>query len=468
VVVEAGNRVGWPSRLVNTAHLAALAAIERRVPFWPSERIERRQRRRLRAMIRHAYGTVPFYRRVMDERGLRPEDVRTAEDLTRLPIVEREQLQRDPESFLSTAWPADRHVRLRSGGSTGAPRTVHHDAAALLANAAHGERERSIVSSLIGRRVGYRETDIATRFSSAAEVRRSAHAHSLIPARVRIERQYLSLLDPPADLACQIGAFRPDVLHGFGSAMALLFAYHRATGVGFHRPSVVTFSADAMPEAARRLIEIEYGIPVLGTYQAIEALKIGFECGHGRGYHLNTDLYPLRLVDPEGRDVAAGASGEVVVSNLVKRATVLLNYRLGDLATLAPAPCPCGRTLPLLASVDGRRDDIIALPSGRIVHPQALRSVFIAQPEVWQYQVVQETPTRFAAAVVAAPGADQDGLRERLATGLVARLGDPVAFDIRFVEALARTPGGKVRTIVCRYGGWDRWLDASAGGADDG
>ena len=448
-MAEREIRVGWPRRAISTASVAASAAVERRVPFWPVERVERRQRRRLRAIVRHAYETVPYYRETMRRLGLRPEDIATADDLVRLPIVEREQLQHDPEAFASTAYAPERCLRLRSSGSTGASRIVFHDIAALLQNAAHGERDRAMVAPLVGR-VGYRELTISSPVGSAYRIRRIVAARTLTPSRVWIERQYVSPFDPPEEIAQLIEAFRPHVIYGYGSTIELLFAHYEAHGGLGHLPDVITFSADALSAAARRTIEEGFGVPVFGTYQAIEALKIGFQCERRAGYHLNADLYPVRVVDEAGRDVPSGETGEVVVSNLVNRATVLLNYRLGDLATLAAAPCPCGRTLPLLASLDGRRDDVIKLPSGRVVNPHTVRKVFDLEPTVWQFQVVQEEPNRFRLAIVAPLDTDRDGLRRRLAAGLVERLGEPVAVEVVFVEAVERTAGGKVRPILSR------------------
>jgi phenylacetate-CoA ligase len=455
--------VSWPRRLLNTTSLAARVAVERRVPFWPAARIERAQARRVRQMVAHAFRSVPYYRTVLDELGLRPDDFQTAADLARLPIVEREQLQREPQAFLSTAHPNGQWVRLWSGGSTGIPRTVNYDPAALLANAAHGERDRSLITSLIGRPVGYREAVLVPPVSSAYEVQHAVRNCILAPQRVHIARRYLSLLDPPEHVARQIDAFRPDILSGYGSALSLLFAHYWAMGAPFHRPKALTFSSDELSTGTRRRIEEEYGIPVFGAYQAIEALKIGFECGQGRGYHLNVDLYPIRIVDEDGRDVPTGTSGEVIVSNLINRSTVLLNYRLGDVATLATEPCPCGRSLPLLKRLEGRSDDIVTLPSGRVVHPMALLNIPFAEPGVWQYQIVQEAPDRFRVAVVAAPGVDRTALRERIANGLAEVLVDPAAIDVRFVEVLDRTPGGKVRAVI----GW-RGSAASRDESNDG
>lgn len=445
----------WPRRLVNSGFLATASRIERSIPFRSPTQIERLQRRRLRAMVRHAYGTVPYYREEMDRLGLRPDDIRCADDLAKLPLIERDQLNRDPEVFVSTERSRDRYLKLRSGGSTGARCTVYHDPMAIIANAAHGERERSIYTRIIGRAVGYRETVIATPVGSAHEIRHFIQTHTLLPAGVRIERRFVSLLDPPDAIARQIDEFKPDLLHGFGSALEMVYGHQRAGGAGFHRPRVVTYSSDALSPAARRVIEEENGVPVFGTYQAIEALKIAFECDRHRGYHLNVDLYPVRVVDAEGRAVADGETGEVVVSNLVNRATVLLNYRIGDLAAILPEPCGCGRSLPLLSFLEGRSDDVIALPSGRVVHPQALRSTFIVETEIARYQVVQEEPARFVVAVVASSGADRSGLRERIVAGLGERLVDPVTIEVAFVAAIARAPSGKIRPIISkRHSGW--------------
>ena len=450
-MLDAAEHVGWPQRALNTARLAELAGVERRVSFWPGARVERVQRWRLRRMVAHAYATVPYYRQTMDRLGLRPDDIATAADLARLPILERAQLRRDPEYFLSAAQPRDRHLQLLSGASTGAGQLVYYDRRALLANAVHGERDRAVVTRLVGRPVGYRETVLGAPVWPAHTIRRYVAAHIVASRRVRVERQFLSLLDPPAEIAQQIRAFAPDVIHGSGSGLALLVAHYRSSGEPFPRPKVMTYSSDALSDAARRAIEEDHGVPVLGTYQAIEAFKIGFECERRAGYHLNADLYPVRVVDAAGAPLRPGEVGDIVVSNLVNRGTVLLNYRIGDLAALLPDPCPCGRSLPLLSALAGRSDDVITLPSGRIVPTEAVRAVFIAAGLVWQYQVVQRTPTPFTVALVVAPEADRTRLGERVAEGLAERMGEPVTIEVRFVDAIARTAGGKVRAIVAYH-----------------
>jgi phenylacetate-CoA ligase len=435
------------TRLRWSAYLAREIAGQARIPFAPPDAIAAAQRRRVRAMVAHAVRTVPFYREELRRLGLRPEDFRDVRDLALLPIVERQQLQLDGARLESSAVRASDRLTLRTGGSTGAPRAVHHSTRAIVLNAAHGERERTIVTKALGRRVGYRETVIGSPRSTAQEVQAHLRAHTIQPRGVRVERQYLSVLDPVERSAERLAEFAPDVVHGYGSYLAVLFAHLRACGYGVPLPRVATFSSDALSDGARALIRDELGIRVLGTYQAVEAFKIGFECGESEGLHVNVDLYPLRVVDAGGTDVPDGEPGDVVVSNLVNDATVLLNYRLGDIAALIPGPCPCGRTLPRLTQPLGRLDDWLCVGETR-VHSQGVRTIFTTEAEILQYQVVQRAPLAFTVAVVTRGPVNEAAMGARVAAGFRARFGERVDVELARVDDLPRTARGKVRAIV--------------------
>lgn len=445
-------RGGALRRLGRTARLFLRARAEARFPFADEATIRRAQAGRLRSIAAFAHRRVPWYRAAMEAAGIDPADLSSAEDLARLPLVGRDDLQRRPLDFLPDGRVSDRFMQVRTGGSTGAPRTIHHTPESALANAAHGERERTIVARLAGRWTGYDEVVVVSPFAAAREIHGTVRGRTLVPRRWRIHRHFLSILDEPAEIAEKIDAIEPAVLHGFGSYLGRLFRYLDGTGREMHRPRVVTYSSDGMTAAERRLIEERFGIPVLGAYQAIEAFKIGFECGESEGVHMNVDLYPVRVIDEEGRELPPGEVGSVVVSNLVNRGTVLLNYRLGDLAARLPGPCPCGRNLPRLTMPVGREDDWVVLPSGREMHPQAVRTLFTDEKDVWRYRVVQEPGSRFSVEVVAAPAIDRRAVARRLERKFAERFGPEVAVDVEFVDAIETTPGGKTRVFTRRAG----------------
>jgi phenylacetate-CoA ligase len=296
--------------------------------------------------------------------------------------------------------------------------------------------------------VHYRESVIGSEFASDQAIQRIYRERALLPARIRLQHQHLSLFDSPAENIRRLNEFRPDIIRTYGSYLGALFSYVHATGETFHRPKVVFYDADELPEASRTLITNEFKVHVISAYQAIEAFKIGFECERHLGFHLNADLYPVRILADDGTEAAPGKNGDVVVSNLVNRATVLLNYRLGDIAHVLPELCPCGRTLPLLSFIQGRTDDWIRLPTGERVHPQLVRTIFTGEADVWQYQVIQEAPDSFRTLIVG--GDDRAALQARLVARFTERFGAGARVEIAFVDAIEPSRRGKVRPVISR------------------
>jgi phenylacetate-coenzyme A ligase PaaK-like adenylate-forming protein len=436
-----GERLLWSWRY-GTQRL-----IQQRFPFRSPATIERAQRRRIREMVHYAHRYVPYYREAMGRLGIGPGDIRTAADLARLPLLEREQLQRDPMHFVSEELPVDRYLKLQTGGSSGAPATIMRGPVRA-DQLGHHERGRAVERKLTGKRWGARMLDIASPLAPAATLRRRFADRLLAPSFLTTSRVDLSLHDPPSKVLAVMDEFRPDLVLSHGSYLEFLFhdAYRR--GNDFHHPAVVVYSADGMSEPMRRLFAEELGIEVLTYYSAVEAPAIGFECEEHRGLHLNCDIYPVRIVGEDGEELPDGESGQVVVSNLVFRGTVLLNYRLGDVAAKLPGPCPCGRSLPLLSFLEGRVGDWITTPDGRRVHPQLVRIQFTEEEDVWRYQVVQRTPTRLAIKVVTAPACDRRELATRLATKFAGLFGDGLTIEVSFVDEIPRTARGKVRTVI--------------------
>lgn len=428
----------WLARWAGSARLAAGLALEARFAFRPSDAILRAQARRVRAMVTHAWRAVPYYRDTLRRLGLTPADFRAAADLARLPVIERADLQRDPERFRSSAHASGGLVELKSSGRTGEPVTVWHDARAVIANAVHGERDRSVWAGVHVPRTGYREAVLGLNSGADATVQGFLRRAVVLPRRADVDRRYFSGIAPLGETIAAIEAFRPQVVHGYGSMVDMLYAHLAASGATFARPSVVTYSSDELGAATRAFLERELGVPVFATYEAIEAFKIGFECEERRGYHLNVDLYPLRV----------DGGGDVIVSNLVNRATVLLNYRIGDLATMSPDPCPCGRNLPLLASLDGRRDGMLKRSDGSPLLPMVLAFAFARTAGVRQYQVQEVERRRFVVRIVAGPACDRPATLHEVETVLLREVGADARVRVDFVERILPGPGGKLRRII--------------------
>lgn len=438
-------------RLCGTATLAVQAWGQARYPFLPAARVAQDRDRRVRRMMAYAGQQVPFYRRALQQAGLRIGDVRTAADLAALPLIDASTIRADPDAFLGTARARRNSLTLRTSGSSGVSRVVPIDRAALFRNAAHGERERCLLAAAVGRRYGYREAvivfDPSLEESSTPLVQGFLREHAWLPGGMAIERIYLDSTEAPASWVPRLKAFRPHVIQGYGSSIDALVAHVAATGADLHRPRAVYFHSDGVSEATRRALDT-LGIPVFSTYEACEALKMGFECGAHQGYHINIDTYPIRLVDREGRDVPEGDTGRVVVSNLSNRAMVLLNYDLGDRARWLPGACVCGRSLPRLELVEGATIPIVVLPSGRTVNPSEIYRMCRGLAAVWEYQIVQLAPDRFRILLVVPDASARPVCTAAVGRAFADLFGREAQVDIVCVDRIPLTPGGKKRSFV--------------------
>jgi phenylacetate-CoA ligase len=431
-----------------TAFLARHVIGQARYPFRSRATILRDQARNVRRMMAHAYKSVPYYQEAMGRLELTPADFRTAADLAKLPPLERRELQADPERFLARGTRLGKCLALSTSGSTGAPLTVYLDRRTALLAAAHAERYRAVLIAALGGRRRYRESLIVPLESSHQKHTRFWMSSTVFMERLVPRKQILSLFDPPEKNIPRLAVFRPDIIHSYGSYVEALFARLADWRGDFPVPRAVGFSADGLSDAARRLIQDRFGIPCFSAYGAVEATRIGFECDRHSGLHINEDIYPVRLIDGQGRSVPDGESGEAVVSNLVNRAMVILNYRLGDIASFLPRSCPCGRTLPLLSFPQGRENEWLRLPDGRNVNGLYLHILLRGEPDVFQYRIIQLEPSRFELDLVHRPGADRAAFEARVKGKFRELLGSETRVEVKFVLAIPASAEGKARPIV--------------------
>jgi phenylacetate-CoA ligase len=406
------------------------------------------QEQRLRRLVQVAGREVPFYARLFTDHGLGAGDIRSAQDLSRLPLIDKLDLTLDPGKFEAARFASLDGLTLRSSGTSGLSRTFRHESRSILSALAAGRRQRLVLQRFVKREAGYREAVLNRPGHAGQQIRAFIASRTLTPRSLELHRLYLSPAQPFPDLARQLTGFAPDVIRGIGSHLGAFFRWVFESNTACHRPLAICYGADAMHPSDRQLIQERLQIPVLGTYQAVEALRLGFECEARQGYHFFPDQCLVRVVDAAGRDVAPGERGEAVITNLVNRATPVINYRLGDFVTLAAGPCSCGRSTPRLLSIDGRLDDLIDCPGGTRMPALVLIPTLQAVPGVHQVQVEQLEMGAFLLRVVAHRGLTCDFSALRLPfTNL---LGPRTRVDIECVDELQREASGKMRSFISR------------------
>ncbi len=435
-------------RLAWTARTAWWSLPEHSIPWRSAEEIEKAQTACLRRILQHAARHIAYYRDWLRAAGAAPEDIRSVDDLRRLPLISKRDYDAAPERFVD---PGIRDgLAIESSGTSGRARTIRYDAEALFRALASGRRQRLALREFVGKESGYREAVVHRDGSVSRQLRPWWEARLICPPGIELKRCWLSPLLPYPTLLEKLNAFRPEVIRGYGSHLGAFFRWVAWQGQRLEKPRAIVYGADAMSGADRRLIETELNIPVLSTYQAVEALRLGFECEQRDGFHLFVDQVDVRIVDANGCDLPAGTPGEVVISNLTNRASVLLNYRLGDVARWAAGSCPCGRTLPRLAGLEGRTQDLIERRDGSQWAASAVLARLQAVAGIHQLQLVQEDFDAFLIRLVPARHTEPDAAELRAKMEEI--FGPAVRMVVEKVEAIEAEPNGKVKSVVCRMG----------------
>jgi phenylacetate-CoA ligase len=211
----------------------------------------------------------------------------------------------------------------------------------------------------------------------------------------------------------------------------------------------VVANAEAVTEGQRQVVHDALGGTLRETYGMAEMVGGASECEHGR-LHWWPDAGVLEVLDEHDHVVASGQEGRLVLTGLVNDDQLLVRYDLGDRGRgLSDEVCPCGRSLPVLLPVEGRTQDVLVLPDGRLVF--WLNPLFYDLPVV-QAQVHQPRHERVDVRVVPAPGWDARA-EATLLDRAHARLGSEVDVVVDLVTALEPDPSGKVRPVVSDVAG---------------
>jgi phenylacetate-CoA ligase len=338
----------------------------------PRVALERLQLRRLQSAVAWAYERVPHYRALLDATGVAPGDIRTLEDLSRLPFTDKTAL-RDTYPFGMFAVPIDRVVRLHSSsGTTGKPIVVGYtkgdldawtECTARIASAAGvTEKDRVQMAFLYGMFTGGWGMHYGIEHIGA----------TVIPAGAgNTERHLMMMRD-----------FGTTVVVGTPSYALYLAEVGERAGVDFSQMPLRLglFGGEPCGERMRAEIEARLRITATDNYGLTEVMGPGVagECECRCGLHINEDHFLAEVVDPDsGEPLEAGEEGELVLTTLTREAFPVLRYRTHDLTSLDHGACACGRTTVRMRKVRHRTDDMLIV-RGVNVYPSQVEDALLA------------------------------------------------------------------------------------------
>jgi phenylacetate-CoA ligase len=414
--------------------------------IWRAQRLDparlaKIQGKKLNKLIRQAYGHVPYFRELLDSRGIVPDDIQRVEHLQQIPLTDKIRYQKlTPQERRADNFPPSRGKSFQTSGTTGLP----------------------IRFTMTGRDFTLRNLNSARAYLASGY---SPWQKMAVLAGDRLvndkrswnerlglwRRREISSWKNPEQWLADLAQWRPHVLVGRVTTLVLLAeAALQGSGPPL-RPQRVFASAEVLDDSTRQFLSSTFRCPVIDFYFTFEGGCLAWECRTCGAYHMNTDMVVIEVLR-DGHPVSPGEEGEVVITNLHSMAMPLIRYRQGDRVVLSKKKPVCGRQLPLLECIQGRTEDFIVLRSGRRIPPQAVPHVFIPVPGIKSWQVVQPALDRLKILVEPKKEFDQ-AARRLLHEEMMKLLREDIHLEIIEVEAVSRDPAVKFRPIVSEVKG---------------
>jgi len=351
--------------------------------YLPVKQLRQLQLHRLQGIVKHAYDRVELYRKRMDEQGVKPEDIRTLKDISKVPFTVKTDL-RDTYPFGMFATPMNQVVRVHaSSGTTGKPIVVAytHEDVAIWASAmvrcfaACGLEQGDVIQNAYG--YGLFTGGLGAHYGA------EALGATVIPiSGGNTDRQIMIMKDFGVTAICCTPSYFLRILERAQEMGIALRDLPLKAGV---------FGAEPWTEEMRQRIEPEAGIKAYDIYGLSEIVGpgVGNECTAQKGLHIFEDLFYPEIVDSETlQPVPDGEEGELVFTTLTKKAMPMLRYRTRDITRIYAEPCACGRTIRRIQRISRRSDDMFIIRGVNVFPSQIEAALLPVEGTSPHYQIV--------------------------------------------------------------------------------
>jgi phenylacetate-CoA ligase len=413
--------------------------------YWSIEQLREYQLEKLHELINHSYENVPYYRRVFDERGLKPSDIRNFKDLEKLPFLTKEIIRENLEDLKAKNYPRSKFEYVTTGGSTGVPLGFYYEKGTSRAI------EWAYIKTLWDR-VGYNFTDkcVILKGNVIKSADQGKFWETALFGRALILSSYHMSEETIPKYINKIREFGPKYIQAYPSTITIIASFMKKHNIEpFPSVKALLCGSENMYPDQRKLLEDVLNCRVYTWYGHSERVVLAGECEKNKSYHIFPQYGIFELVDGNGKIIDDfGVKGNIVGTGLTNFAMPLIRYKTDDLASYAGNNCNCKRSFPLITDVKGRwLQEFIIAPNYRLIPITAINMHSNIFDNVVQFQFLQEKEGEVIFYIVKGTKyqkKDTEYIRKELSK----KLGKDVKLDIRFVDKISRTSRGKYRFII--------------------
>jgi phenylacetate-CoA ligase len=395
---------------------------------------------KIKDIVTYAYEHTQYYRNLLDKNNLVPEDITSIADLEKIPVLTKSDIQIYGDHMLSDIYNKKDLIKDASGGSTGEPTIFFKDLSY--------HQLRSADQLRHDRWSGW---DLGDRFALIWGAQRDLKATQSF--REFIVSRYIARiweLDAFEMNKIKMDAYvktlekiQPKMILGYANAL-VAFSEFLIKNYPNHliSPKGIISSAETLTQSKRETIEKAFGCKVLNRYGSREVGLIASECQQQSGLHINVDNVHVEIVK-NGKVVPIGESGDILVTDLSNKGMPLIRYSLGDIGRLSKEMCSCGRTLPLMKSVEGRSGDFFVAHDGSLVHGEYFTHLFYGIEGVIKFQMVQESLVDIQLKIVSKDNRLKDTDINNIKNKTREILGKQCNMNVEYVKSIPPTASGK-------------------------
>lgn len=413
-----------------------------KMQFFSAEEIKYYQNNKLSRMITHCYQNVPYYSKMMKTLKLTPDDIRSTDDLHKLPILSKKDVRRHATELKNA-----NASKLTSGftsGTSGSPLQLYYDNnIKLIKNVVDWRQKRAA-----GINLGDKLALFWGRILVPAETAKPPFWRTNYVVNHDF---YSSYHLTTKNIECYLKQLRNSKLvaiEGYPSTIFILARSLIKKGETLPLRAAFTSSETIFPHQ-REAIEQAFECRVFDFYGLAERTVFATECERHEGNHFNDDFGITEILDKENNPLPQGETGRLVTTGLHNFGMPLLRYETNDVTGFLEKECSCGRSFPLMKGVMSRAEDVITTKDGRYLSFASLTLPFKQMKHIIEAQLIQENIGHIRIKLVKELGySDADS--QFLIEEFKKRIGSDTRIDIEFEDKIPRTKSGKYRFVISK------------------
>jgi phenylacetate-CoA ligase len=411
--------------------------------WWSRTELESYQMQQLEKLLNHAYLNVPYYRKLFDERGLKPKDIQNLNDLKRVPFLTKEIIKQNTNDLTDENFPRSEMLSVSTSGTTGGPMKFYVDKYAM-------DREWAFMLAQwerVGFELGAKRVILRGGSIKRADKGKfwdySPKDRSLTFSIHRMNNESL-----PAYLK-KIKEFRPQYIHAYPSSITILANWMKENNESpFECLKAILCGSENFYNWQRQLLENVFQCRVFSWYGHSEQAVLGGECEYSSMYHMQPEYGITELIEKEGNYKSIDDDArEIAATGFNNFLFPFIRYKTGDIGRYSEKECSCGRQYSLINGIEGRVQDFFVSRNGHLIPFSGYYLTLKVSNQIEKFQYYQDRKGMVVLKIVRKEKyTDND--TKKIKKELDIKYGDNLDFRIDFVDDITRSESGKYKYLV--------------------